>query len=67
MSVFGLGRKSALNAKPRILIGDGDPVVEAMHGAARVRDWENVRQTLGRYEGQDRTELVWALAWDRYQ
>ena len=65
MSIFGPGKKSALNIKARRLLGDGDPVAEALHGAAGRRDWETVRGTLGRFEGQDRTELVWALAWDR--
>jgi hypothetical protein len=65
MSIFGPGKKSALNIKARMLLGDGDPVAEALHGAAGRRDWETVRGTLGRFEGQDRTELVWALAWDQ--
>lgn len=65
MSIFGLGKKSALTIKPRRPRGDGDPVAEALHGAATRRDWENVRRTLGGFEGQDRTELVWTLAWDQ--
>lgn len=65
MSIFGPGRKSALNVRARRLLGDGDPVAEALHDAASRRDWETVRSTLGRFEGRDRTELVWALAWDR--
>jgi hypothetical protein len=65
MVMFGLGGKDALGPKARIQRGNGDPVAEALHGAARRRDWEEVRATLGRFEGDDRTALAWSLAWNR--
>lgn len=67
MSMFGLGRKNALTAKARMLPGDGDPVTEALIGAAARRDWETVRATLGRFEGEDRDELAWSLAWAGFE
>lgn len=38
-SIFGLGKKSALNIKARRLLGDGDPIAEALHGVASRRVW----------------------------
>jgi hypothetical protein len=63
MVMFGLRGKYARDSRARILPGNGDPVAEALHGAAERRDWATVRGTLGRFEGQDRTQLAWSLAW----
>lgn len=65
MPVFGLGGNDGLNAKARQLPGSGDPVAEALHEAARRRDWQAVRGTLAGVEGEDRTALVWSLAWGK--
>lgn len=63
MSIFVLGQKKPLDTKARLVLGDGNPVAATLHEAARRRDWEAVRTTLGGFEGEDRTELAWALAW----
>lgn len=65
--MFGLGKKTALNAKARMLLGNGDPVAEELHGAAGRREWDTVRETLGHFEDQERSQLVWSLAWEQPQ
>ena len=63
MPIFGLGKKSGgMAAKPRMEIGDGDPVVLTLITSANRHDWPTVRAILARHPDDEVSTLLHAMA-----